>query len=98
MTLFIVGPVFGQVEFAVEQALKAGGGITQMNAYNAVVDFAATAEPLSAGANGVIAAFGGARFVDATNRVGVGMFASDQLLAAVADSVFIPLDRFEKPL
>jgi hypothetical protein len=69
-----------------------------VDADDAVVDFAATAEPLSAGADGVVAAFWSARFVDAADRVDVGMLASDQLLTAAADSVFIPLDRFEKPL
>lgn len=69
-----------------------------MDADDAVVDLAATAEPLPPSPNRVAAAFGRARFIDAADRLGVGMFACQQLLALVADGLLIPLDRFQQPL
>lgn len=65
---------------------------------DAVVDLAATAQPLPPGAHGLVTAFGGSRFIDTADGRGVALFASDQLLAPVADSAFIPLDRFQQAL
>ena len=69
-----------------------------MHADDAVVNLAATAEPLPPGANRMVAALGRSRFIDTANRLGVGVFACQQLLALVTDAAFIPLDRFQESL
>jgi len=63
-----------------------------MHADNTVIDFAATPQPLPCGANGLVAALGRSRFIDATNRFDMAMVACHQLLALVADGSLIPLD------
>jgi len=65
-----------------------------MDADDAVVHLAATAQPLPSGADRLVAALGRSRFIDAADRLRVGVFASNQLLALVADARSIPLDRF----
>ena len=63
-----------------------------MHADDAVIDFAATAQPLPCGANGLVPALGCSRFIDATDRLDVTMVVSHHLLALVADARAIPLD------
>ena len=63
-----------------------------MHADDAVIDFAATAQPLPCGANGLVTALGRPRFIDAANRLHCAMVACHQLLALVADAGAIPLD------
>lgn len=63
-----------------------------MHTDDAVIDLAATAQPLPRGADRLVAALGRPRFIDAADGLGVGMFAGDQPLALVASGVFIPLD------
>jgi len=63
-----------------------------MHADDAVIDFAATAQPLPSGANGLVTALGRSRFIDAANRLKVAMVACHQLLALVTDAGVIPLD------
>lgn len=63
-----------------------------MHTDDAVVDLAPAAQPLPRGADGLVAALGRPRFIDAADRLGVGMVAGDQALAAVANSALIPLD------
>lgn len=69
-----------------------------MHADDAVVNLAATAEPLPPDADGMVAALGRSRFIDATDRLGMGVFVGNQLLTAVADARSIPLDRFQQTL
>ena len=69
-----------------------------MNAHHAVVDLAAVAVVLPARAHRLLAALGRARLVDAADGLGMGLLLGDDLLAAVAEFFFIPLDRFEKAL
>jgi hypothetical protein len=69
-----------------------------MHANDTVVYFAATAKPLPRGADGLVAALGRSRLIDAADRLGVGVIAGNQLLALVADGAFIPLDRFQQTL
>lgn len=69
-----------------------------MDADDAVVHLAAAAEPLPSGPDRLIAALGRPRFIDAADRLGVGVFLGDQLLAPVANAAFIPLDRFQETL
>jgi hypothetical protein len=87
-----MGPLFGQINRAVEQTLKAGSTVTQMHTDDAVIDFAATAQPLPCGTNRLVTALGSSRFIDAADRLGVAMVASHQLLALVANTGTIPLD------
>jgi hypothetical protein len=69
-----------------------------MDAYDAIVHLAATAEPLPPGTDGMLAALRRARFIDAADGLGMSVFAGYQLLALVADAAFIPLDRFQETL
>jgi hypothetical protein len=69
-----------------------------MHADNAVVDLAKTTEPLTRGADGMRAALGRSRFVNAANGLRVSMLASNQPLAVISHTGFIPLDRFHEPL
>ncbi len=69
-----------------------------MHADNAVVDFAATAQPLPSGADGMAAALGGSGFVQATDGLRMRVLAGNQLLAVVAHAGLLPLDRFYETL
>ena len=69
-----------------------------MNTDHTVIHLSPVAVPLATGADGLVAALGGARFVHATNRLGVGVFLGHNLLAPVSQFLFIPLDRFQKTL
>ena len=88
----------GQVEFTVQQTLKAGGPVAEMHADDAIVDLAATPQPLPSGADGMHAALGRPGFVQAANGLRVSVSAGDQLLAVVAHTALIPLDRFQQTL
>jgi hypothetical protein len=59
---------------------------------DAVIHFAATAQPLPRGADGLVAALGRSRFIDAADRLNVAVIACHQLLALVANTGAIPLD------
>ena len=63
-----------------------------MHADDAVIDFAATAQPLPCGADGLVTALGRSRLIDAAEGLGVALAASHQLLALVANTGAIPLD------
>lgn len=63
-----------------------------MHADDAVIDLAATAQPLPRGADGLVAALGRARFIDAADRLRMAVVACNQLLALVAHARAIPLD------
>ena len=63
-----------------------------MHTDDAVIHFAATAQPLSRGADRLVAALGRSRFIDAADRLGMPMVAGHQLLALVAKTRAIPLD------
>jgi hypothetical protein len=65
---------------------------------DAVVDLAATTQPLPCDADGMVAALGGSRFVQAADGLRVSVLAGDQPLAIVANMVLIPLDRFHETL
>ena len=73
-------------------------GIGQGDGVDAVLDLAAVAVVLTFYAHRVPAAFGGARLIDHAQRLRVCMLGSHQLLAAVAEELFVPADRFEKAL
>ncbi len=69
-----------------------------MHADDAVVDLAATAQPLPRGTHGLVAALGRSRFIDAADGLGVLVVACHQLLTLVAEGAFIPLDGFQQTL
>jgi hypothetical protein len=88
----------GQVDFTVQQTLKPGGAIAEMHADHAVVNLAATTQPLPRGADGMHTALGRCRFVNAADGLLVSVLAGDQPLAVVPHTGFIPLDRFHETL
>jgi hypothetical protein len=69
-----------------------------MNPHNTVVDLPAVAVVLSSNTHRIFAAFRRARFVDATDRLGMGVVFGHDLLASISQLLFIPLDQFEKAL
>ncbi len=69
-----------------------------MHTDDAVIDLAATTQPLPRGANGMHTALGRPGFVKTTDGFLVSVFASDQPLALVPHAGFIPLDRFHETL
>jgi hypothetical protein len=69
-----------------------------MHADDTVVNLTATTQPLPRGAHGMRAALGRSRFVNAANGLLVSMLASNQPLAVVSHTGFIPLDRFNESL
>lgn len=88
----------GQVEFTVQQTLKAGSAITEMHTDDAVVDLAATPQPLPRDADRMHAALGRPGLVQAANGFLVSVFTGHQPLAFVAHTGLIPLDRFHETL
>ncbi len=69
-----------------------------MDAHHTIVDFATAAVVLPTDTHGMPAALGRARLVDAADRFRVRMIFDDDLLTAISEFFFIPLDRFEKTL
>jgi hypothetical protein len=69
-----------------------------MHAHDAVVDFAAAAEPLPCDSGRFRAALERSRFIQATDGLRVRMLARDQALTFVAHLSFFPLDRFHEAL
>ncbi len=63
-----------------------------MHADDAVIDLAATTQPLPRGADRLVAALGRSRFIDAADRLRMGVVASNHLLTLVAHAGTIPLD------
>jgi len=69
-----------------------------MHSHDAIVDLAAVAVVLPPRADRLAAALANAGLVHAPNRLGMRVVASHELLAAVSQFLFIPLDRFQKAL
>ena len=78
--------------------MKVGAGIGQGDAVDAVLHFAPVAVVLTLHARGLPAALGRSRLIDHTQRLRVRMLGGHQLLAAVAEPLFVPPDRFQKSL
>ena len=93
-----MGELFRQVQLAIEQYLKTGRRVAEVNSHHAIVDFAAIAVILPADAHRVVAALGRARLVHTADGFRVRMIVDDDLLAAIAEFLFIPLDGFEESL
>jgi len=94
----IIGKLFGQIDRAIQQHLKTGGRIAEMHSHHAVVDLPPIAVVLPTDAHRLFAALGRSRLIHAADRLGRRMVPGDDLLAPVSEFLFIPLDRFEKPL
>ena len=75
-----------------------GTGIGQGDGVDAVLDLAAVAVVLTLHAGRVPAAFGRSRLIDHPQRLGVRVLDGHQLLAAVAETLLVPPDGFEKSL
>lgn len=69
-----------------------------MHSHHAVVDLAAVAVVLPPRADRVGAALADAGLVNAPNGFRMRVVASHDLLAAVSQFLFMPLDRFQKAL
>jgi len=69
-----------------------------MHSHHTVVDLASVAVVLPRGPDGFLAALGDAGLVHAPDGFARGVLLSHDLLAAVAQFLFIPLDRFKKTL
>lgn len=78
--------------------MEVGTGIGQGDGVDAVFDLAAVAVVLPLHGGRVPAAFGRSRLVDHAQRLGVHMLGGHQLLAAVAEPLFVPADGFEESL
>jgi hypothetical protein len=83
---------------AIEQTLKSGSTVTEMDTDDAVIDLPTTAQPLPVHADGLVSALGGSRFIDTTDGVGMGVLASDQVLTGVTQRAVVPLDGLQQPL
>jgi hypothetical protein len=69
-----------------------------MDSHQAVVHLSTASVPLPTDAHGLFAALGRAGLVQTTNGLEMGVVFGHDLLAAVSEFLFIPLDRFEKAL
>ena len=78
--------------------MKVRAGIGQSDGVDAVLDFAAVAVVLTLHTGRVGTAFGRSRLIDHAQRLRFRVLGGHQLLAAVAEPLFVPTDRFEKPL
>lgn len=78
--------------------MEVGTGEGQGDGVDAVLYLAAVAVVLALDAGRVPAALGRSRLVDHAQRLGVCVLGGHQLLAAVAEPLFVPADRFEKAL
>lgn len=69
-----------------------------MHSHSAIVDLTAVAVVLPRSAHGFAAALADAGLVHAANGLGMRVVSSHHLLTAIAQFLFIPLDRFEEAL
>lgn len=97
-TIEIVGPIFGQVQIAVEQTLKVAGRIRYMNADDTVVDLACVAAPLPLDRSGMGAFLGIAGIVYRSDSLSVSMVARYDPLDSVSYAMLVPLCRGEEAL
>ncbi len=65
---------------------------------DAVLNLPSITVVLPLDASRVSAALGRSRLVDAADRLGTGVFVGNHLLATISQLLFIPHDRFQKPL
>src|SRR5262249_60725009 len=94
----VVGPILGQVQLAVEQAVELADGIGQVDGDDAVVGLAAGVAPLPLHAGRLVALLGAGGVVDDRDRPAAGVLAGDQLLEPVAELGVVPLQQAEELL
>ena len=94
----IGSPIRRQVHAAVQQHLKAGSGVTEVHSHHAIIDLAAIAIVLPTCAHRFASTLADAGLVHAPEGFGMRVLASHDLLAAVSQFLFIPLDRFQEAL
>jgi len=63
-----------------------------MHADDAVLDLAATAQPLPRGAHALVTTLGRSRFINAADSLGVLVVPCHQLLTLIANAPLVPLD------
>jgi hypothetical protein len=93
-----VGVVFRQVEPAIEQHLKVGRRVAEVHGHNTVVHLSAVPIPLATDSDRLFTTLGRPRLIHAPDGIGMSMVLDDDLLAAISEFFFIPLDRFEESL
>jgi hypothetical protein len=69
-----------------------------MHSHDAVVHLSPVPIPLSPHSDRLRAALGHSRLIHDTDGLGVSVVFGHNLLAPIPQLLFIPLDRFEKPL
>jgi hypothetical protein len=69
-----------------------------MHSHHAIVHLAPVAIPLPPDTHRVVPTLGDRGLVHHADRVGVGVVLGDDLLTAVVEFLFIPLDGFEETL
>ena len=88
----VIRKIFGQVESTIQQHLKTRGRVAEMHSHRAVVDLPSVAVVLPADADRLFAALGRPRLVDTANGQRMGVLGGHDLLAAISQLFFIPLD------
>jgi hypothetical protein len=83
---------FRQVHSAIQQHLKTGGRVAEMDPHHTVVDLTPIAVVLPTDPHRLWTALGRSRLIHAADRLGRRMVPGDDLLAAVSEFFFIPLD------
>jgi len=69
-----------------------------MYSHHAVVNLPTVSIPLPTDSHRIFAALGRAGLIHTTDGFGMGMVFRDDLLTAISELFFIPLDRFQKAL
>ena len=69
-----------------------------MNSNHTVVDLTSVPIPLASGPYRLTATLGRAGLIDATDRLGMSMLSSNDLLAPISQPLFVPFNRFKKAL
>lgn len=69
-----------------------------MHGHNTVVHLPAVPIPLATNSDRFFTTLGRPRLIHAADGIGMSMVFGDDLLAAISELFFIPMDRFEEPL
>jgi hypothetical protein len=89
---------FGQKQLSVQQAVELRRGVTEVNADNAVFEFAHGPAVLSLDTGGLVAFFDKTGLIEDANAVLVRMTPSDVLLETVSQGGLIPAEQAEELL
>jgi len=83
---------------SIQQTIETSCGVGQRNVVDAVFDLPSVSVVLTLDTGGLIATFGRPSLVDAADRFGTRMLGGNDLLATIPQLLFVPNDRFQKPL